>query len=163
MMSTNRHTVLRWRPKALEIVLRVTGALLLTALIPAVMPFAWMQGIHRLLGMEELPEMPITGYLTRSLSAMYALHGVLVLFVSLDVRRYLPVVKCLAVLGILFGLSMLVLDFTVGMPWFWSVCEGPIVVILGGAILGLSKSVEVSEAEDEHRDRRKRSEDMQDV
>jgi len=34
------------------------------------------------------------GYLTRSLSAMYALHGALVFLVSLDVRRFLPVVKC---------------------------------------------------------------------
>ena len=102
--------------KVLVIIMRLAAVMLLTALIPVVMPFAWMKDIHRLLGMGELPEGPIMGYLTRSLSAMYAMHGALVFFVSLDVRRYLPVVKCLAVLGLVFGSGMLVLDIMVGMP-----------------------------------------------
>jgi pseudouridine-5'-phosphate glycosidase len=58
--------------KALVILLRASAVLLLTAVIPVVMPFVWMKDIHRQLGMGELPEGPIIGYLTRSLSAMYA-------------------------------------------------------------------------------------------
>jgi hypothetical protein len=111
--------------KALVVLLRVAGVGLLTALIPAVMPFAWIKDTHRLLGMGELPEGPIIGHLTGSLSAMYALRGALVFFVSLDVRRYLPVVKFLAVLGIVFGAGMLVLDIKVAMPPRWTGCEGP--------------------------------------
>ena len=37
----------------LIVLLRASGILLLTALIPAVMPFAWMQEIHRQLGLGE--------------------------------------------------------------------------------------------------------------
>ena len=74
--------------KVLVVLLRVGGVLVLTAVIPALMPFGWMKDIHRLLGMGELPEGPIMGYLTRSLSAMYAFHGALIFFISLDVRRY---------------------------------------------------------------------------
>jgi len=117
----------------------------MTAVVPAVMPFAWMEEIHRLLGMGKLPAGPIVGYLTRSLSAMYALHGVLVFFVSLDVGRYLPVVKCLAALGIMMGIGMLVLDIAVGMPWFWTVCEGPSVVVLGVVLLWLAGRVRKTE------------------
>jgi hypothetical protein len=51
----------------------------------------------------QLPDLPITGYLTRSLSLMYAMHGAIVLLLSSDVRRFLPVVKVLAVLTILLG------------------------------------------------------------
>ena len=127
--------------KALVVVLRFGGVLLLTAVIPAVMPFAWMDLIHRQLGMGELPEMPITGYLTRSLSAFYALHGVVVLFVSLDVRRYLPVVNCLAALCIVFGAGMIVLDVWVGMPLPWVVGEGPSIIVLGGVLLWLAGRV----------------------
>ena len=128
--------------RALVILLRFSAVLLLTAMIPAVMPFGWMKDMHRLLGMGELPEGPIIGYLTRSLSAMYAMHGALLFFVSLDVRRFLPVVKCLAVLGILFGVGMLVLDIVVGMPLPWIACEGPFIVVLGGMLLWLTGHVQ---------------------
>ena len=127
--------------KALVMLLRAAAILLLTAVIPAFMPSAWMNEIHRLLGMGELPEGPIMGYLTRSLSAMYAMHGALVFFVSLDVRRYLPVVTCLAVLGIVFGFGMVVLDVVVGMPLPWVLCEGPFIVVLGGMLLWLAGRV----------------------
>lgn len=122
---------------ALVAILRVSGVILLTALIPAVMPFAWMQEIHRHLGMGKLPEGPIMGYLTRSLSALYALHGAVVFFVSLDVRRFLPVVRFLAVLGVIFGAGTLVLDIAVGMPLPWVLGEGPSIITLGGVLLWL--------------------------
>jgi len=130
--------------KALVVLLRLAGVLLLTAVIPAMMPFDWMKYIHRQLGMGELPEGPIIGYLTRSLPAMYALHGAVVLFVSLDIRRYLPVVKCLAMLGIIFGMGMVVLDVRVGMPMFWVLCEGPFIIVLG-VMLWLAGRVERSD------------------
>jgi hypothetical protein len=125
----------------LAVVLRLSGICLLTAIIPAVMPFSWMQEIHRQLGMGELPTEPIVGYLTRSLSGLYALHGALVLFLSLDVRRFLPVIKCFAGLGVVFGVGMVVLDAAVGMPLPWSICEGTSVVLLSLFLLWLSRRV----------------------
>jgi len=116
--------------RTLVILLRFEAILMLAALFPAMMPFAWMQDIHRSLGMGELPDGPIVGYLTRSLSALYAMFGAAELFVSLDVRRFLPVVKFIAVLGILFGLWMTGLDIVVGMPVFWTVFEGPYILLL---------------------------------
>ena len=132
--------------KALVIILRVSGIVLLTALIPAAMPFAWMQGIHRWLEMGELPAEPIVGYLTRSLSLFYALHGALLLFVSRDISRFLPVVKCLAILGIAFGAIMIYLNVSVGMPAFWILCEGPFIIPLSVAILLLAYRIPESDS-----------------
>jgi len=127
--------------RALVLLLRAAGLLTLTALFPAVMPRAWMDAIHRWLGLGALHQAPIVGYLTRSLSAMYALHGALVLFVSTDVRRWMPVIRCLAVLGVLFGAGMIVLDWAVGLPAWWIAGEGPVVIALGVAILWLASQV----------------------
>ena len=130
--------------KVLVWLLRISGIILLTALVPVVMPFGWMQVIHRYLGMGELPTGPIMGYLTRSLSLFYAMHGALIIFVSLDIRRYRPIVKFLAVVSILFGIGMTVLDAAVGMPLYWIMFEGPLVIPLGVAILWLACKIDES-------------------
>lgn len=128
----------RW----LAVLLWSMGILLLSALVPAFMPFAWMQHIHRELELGELPHLPITVYLTRSLSLLYAVHGALLIYVAIDVRRYLPVVKFLGWLSVAFGLLMLAIDLAAGMPWPWTLTEGPFIAIVGGVVVGLSVGVE---------------------
>jgi hypothetical protein len=118
--------------------LRGSSVVLLSALVPAVMPFQWMVEIHARLGLGTLPDQPIIGYLTRSLSAMYALHGALVWYVSLDVRRHLGVVRCLGGLGLVFGAGMIVLDLAVGLPIAWAIGEGTSIIVLGAVILILA-------------------------
>ena len=121
--------------------LRLFGASTLTALGAVFMPHDWMNLIHQRLGMGELPHLPIVGYLTRSISALYALHGALLLFVSLDVQRYLPLVRFLGAASAVMGALLLGLDLAVGMPVFWTVAEGPPVVALGIVILVLARRV----------------------
>jgi hypothetical protein len=127
--------------KILVGLLRICGVILLVALIPVVMPFSWMQAIHRSLGMGELPAGPIIGYLTRSLSLFYAMHGALLIFVSLDISRYLPFVKFLAVISVLFGVGLTILDSAVGMPLYWVLCEGPLVILLSMVLLWLAGKI----------------------
>jgi hypothetical protein len=133
--------------KVLMWVLRLLSVILMTAIVPAVMPSAWMEEIPIRLGMGELPRGPMIAYLTHSLSAMCTLHGAVVFVVSLDVRRYLPIVKCLAVLAILFGIGMIVLDVMVGMPTFWVLCEGPFIVVVNVVLLWLAGRVARLETE----------------
>ena len=111
---------------------------MLAALGAVVMPFEWMNVIHQQTGLGELPHVPIIGYLTRSISALYALHGALLVFMAGDVRRYLPVVRFLAVAGAVFGAVMLGVDYTVGMPLPWTVAEGPYVAVFSVVILWLT-------------------------
>ena len=127
--------------RVLTWVLRILAVVLMTAVVHDMMPSAWMEEIPIRLGMGELPRGPMIAYLTHSLSAMYTLHGAVVFVVSLDVRRYLPVVKCLAVLAIMFGIRMIVLDVVVGMPMFWVLCEGPFIVVINGGLLWLAGRV----------------------
>ncbi len=124
--------------------LRLSGAMTLTALGAVFMPHDWMNLIHERLGMGELPHIPIVGYLTRSISALYALHGALLLFVSLDVRRYLPIVRFLGVAGVVTGILLFGLDRAVGMPVQWANGEGPFVVAISVVILVLAGTVSTS-------------------
>jgi hypothetical protein len=81
------------------------------------------------------------GYLTRSVSALYALHGALLIIVSLDVRRYLPIVQFLGWAGVVMGVLLFGLDRTVGMPLQWANLEGPFVVAISVVILVLAGRV----------------------
>ncbi len=127
--------------KILVILLRVSAGVMLLALAPVCFPHSWMAAINRAVGLGELPDTAIVGYLTRSLSAMYALHGALVLYVSLDVRRYRPFIICLALLGMVFGALMLSLDVVLVMPRAWTMCEGPFIFVLCTAVLMLAVRV----------------------
>ena len=126
----------------LRIVLRAVGLIALLAVVPMVMPFEWMVDIHRGLGMGELPDMPIVAYLTRSASALYAVHGTLAVYLSFDVRRYLPVIRVLGLLNTAFGATMLLIDCIVDMPWFWILGEGPFIFVLGVTIVWLTYRIE---------------------
>jgi len=134
--------------RTLTVALRLAGLLALTAIFPAVMPFRWMVETHAWLGLGELPDVPIMHYLTRSLSMMYAVHGALVCYVSTDVRRFMPVIRFLVVVSILFGIGMLVLDCTIKLPPAWIIGEGPFIVALGVLLLWLAGRAERSRGPD---------------
>lgn len=121
--------------------LRFAGAVLLLAFIAVPLPVAWMAATHRWIGLGEFPASPLVDYLTRSISLLYGIKGGLYLLLSTDVRRYRAVIIYSACAGIFFGLSMIVIDTAAGMPWTWTVGEGPVVMVAGGTILMLVRGV----------------------
>ena len=126
---------------ALRLILRSVGGVSLVAVIFVFVPYSWMDGIHRWLGMGPLPDSPVVGYLARSTSAFYALLGGLFWVLSSDLSRYRPVLIYLGVALTLFGLTLLGVDWVEGMPLFWRLGEGPYVIVLGLAMLLLSRRV----------------------
>ena len=114
---------------------------MLCALIFVLCPFEWMVAIHGRLGLGQLQYTPLISYLTRTLSAMYASMGVLLLFISFDVRRYLPLIRVLGVLALVGGVGVTVLDAVAGLPLFWTVSEGPLTVVLGVVLVALARGV----------------------
>src|SRR5262249_30254362 len=110
---------------ALIVVLRFGAAVLMLAAVAVVMPVSWMTATHDLFGQGPLPDMPIVQYLTRSVSAFYAYHGALMLVLSFDVRRYAGVIRFMAWGNVVFGALLLGLDLWCGMPWLWTLVEGP--------------------------------------
>src|SRR5262245_47760000 len=112
--------------------LRFNAGILLLAAPCALLPFAWMDTVHReALGLGSLSDAPITRYMARSLSLVYAMHGTIVLYVTLHWERLRFAVPFLAYLHVVFGFAMLAIDLDAGLPTWWVVGEGPSLVVLG--------------------------------
>lgn len=77
---------------------------------------------------------PLTGYLARTASGLFALHGATVLFVSFDVPRFWKLIRFLAAIAQLHGLIVLPVDVAEGMPW-WCLIEGPGIALTGVIVL----------------------------
>ena len=122
----------------LVVFLRLLGASALCALIFVFCPFRWMAAINQWLGLSPLAYTPLTSYLTRTLSAMYASFGVIYIFISFDVLRYLPLIRLIGVIFIVGGGIVTILDAGIGMPFFWTISEGPFTILIGLAMILLA-------------------------
>jgi hypothetical protein len=71
---------------------------------------------------------------------MYAGMGALLLFISFDVHRYLPLIRLFGVLAMAGGVGVTVLDAVAGLPLFWTASEGPLTVALGVVLVALARS-----------------------
>lgn len=127
--------------RVLALLLRLIGLVMLPAFAAVFLPTAWMARAHGALGLGEFPATPIVEYLTRSISALYGVHGGLLLVISGNVERYRGVVAYVATMHLFFGLGMLAIDVHAGMPWFWTVAEGPPIVAAALILLYLLRSI----------------------
>ena len=124
--------------RLLLFLLRADAAVVLCAAPCALLPFAWMDAVHRdWLGLGPLHDSPVTRSMARSLSLVYAMHGAVVLAVTLDWKRYRPLVPVLAWLHVGLGCGLLAVDLDAGVPWWWAAGEGPSLVLYGTALLVL--------------------------
>jgi len=121
-------------------VLRVSGVGMMFSLFFVFCPFSWMVWINGWLGMgEELIYTPVTSYLIRTLSGMYAIIGGLFVFVSYDLQRYRDIIRFLGTIAIAAGLGITILDAILRLPIMWTVLEGPMTIGLGAIMLYLSR------------------------
>lgn len=121
--------------------LRLGGVITGMAFFTMFLPEDWMASAHEDLGLGDFPASPLTDYLTRSLSAMYAVHGGLLLVLSADVQRYRPVVVYVGWATVLLGAALTAIDLHAPMPRWWTLSEGPWVVVAGVLIIWLSRKV----------------------
>lgn len=121
--------------RLLKVLLRAGGCASLLAVVAVVMPRAWMAACHARLGLGELPAGAIVEYLARSLSAMYAIVGGLMLLAAGDLRRHAPVITYLGLTHIVFAAAMLAIDLRIGLPWYWTAGEVASAGGFGAAIL----------------------------
>ena len=125
----------------LKLFLRVLGTSALTAAFFVCVPDAWMDAIHRQLGLGKLPDAPIVSYLARSTSAFYAMLGGLLWVVSFDLRRHRVVLRYLGFAILAIGLALFVVDWQAGLPLWWRFWEGPIDCAFGIVILWLGSRI----------------------
>ena len=121
--------------------LRLTAAAMLLAVVPALMPMAWMDWAHRRMGLGPMPDGPVVEYLARSTSAFYAMFGGLLWLVSCDVRRHGVVLRYVAWVGAGFSIFITAVDALAGLPALWTWSEGPLTLLVCVAILVLESRV----------------------
>ena len=101
------------------------------------LPTEWMKTLHGKLGLGEFPESQITEYLTRSISAVYALHGTMTFAFSFYLRKVWSLVPAICGMHIAFGAIMLGVDLAAKLPAYWTYLEGPGIVAFGLLILSM--------------------------
>lgn len=124
--------------------LRITAAMLLCAAPAVVLPSAWMRAIAAWLGLD-MPEAPLVEYLTRSVSALYALLGASCWFMAYDVKRYLPLLRFAVPLTLAFDVTVIAIDLWIPMPTAWIVGEATSVLAWTIALWRLTRRVDLDQ------------------
>lgn len=127
------------RHRALKAVMMTCGLVEALAAIAVVLPRAWMQSAYLRLHLGNMPDAALFGYLARSTSLLWAVHGVLIVALARDMERYLPLVRLMGYLTILMGVALLGIDLYEGVPAWWTAVEGPIVLVMGGLYIAGSR------------------------
>ena len=110
---------------------------MLLALVFVVAPRALMEEIHTWLGLGIFPDTPIVWYLARSTSAFYAMMGGLYWLASYDMGRQRRLLLFLGWWTVVLGVMLCGIDLWVGLPLSWTLSEGPMVILMGVAMLYL--------------------------
>jgi hypothetical protein len=117
--------------KIVSWILRIIGFFGMLATGAMLMPFSWMLAIHEHLGLGKMPQEPVVQYLARSLSAFYAMVGVMFWYVSFRVPQYWDFVRLVAILFIVFGGVLWWVDVKSQMPLLWTLQEAPPAILVG--------------------------------
>ncbi len=115
----------------------MVGVGLMLATVAVFFPVSLMATFHQWLGLGDFPDAPITIYLARSTSLLYAMHGAVMFYVALNWDRCEALVPLLGWLHVTLGLTMIGVDVNAGMPLYWTAGEGLPIALTGGVILWL--------------------------
>ena len=143
-IATLRRTLKR-RQRRLAMLLRLVGVVDSTALSAVLMPRSMMADVHGFLRLGTFPDDRIVGYLARSTSLLYAMFGVLMLYLSFHVARYRPLIQFCAGLFAMCGLVFLGINLAESMPLWWVAGEGPVVLAVGACLVWLGRQCAAAE------------------
>src|SRR5437868_751070 len=118
-------------------VLRLVGTMELFAFGAVVLPRAWMDSIHRSLGMAEMPQGPVFDSVMREVSFTYGLHGVAVWVIASDVVRFRPLVILSAIGYFIAGPVFILIDRSNGLPESWVIGNGGSCILIGTLIFAV--------------------------
>lgn len=119
--------------------LRLLGAIEVTAFFAVVMPRSWMEVSHEWLGLGEMPRGAVLMFLIRQASYAYGMHGVAMFVLAADVRRFRPLVVLNGLSFLLAAPVFFLIDYTSGMPWWWAAADTLGCLFFGGALLWLTR------------------------
>jgi hypothetical protein len=130
--------------------LRCLGCLDLLALLAVAFPTPVIADMHEKLAGGPFPTEPIGMYLVRTCSALYALHGAIVVYLSFDVERYWKLIRFMALAALVHGAVIVMIDISVDLPLWWQALEGPCFAATGASVLALQRRAERRASQDAH-------------
>jgi hypothetical protein len=125
----------------LVLLLRLTAIGCALAIFAVFMPRHWMAWCHERVIPGRFPEGPVVDYLARSVSLFYAGLAVVLWLASTDVRRYAPLIRLLAIVGMVFGAIITTSNVLTGMPRVWQVGEALSIFPICIIVLGLERRI----------------------
>jgi len=123
------------RQRISAFLLRLAGAVEILAFIAVVMPRSWMEIAHSWLGLGEMPSGPIIMFMIRQASYTYGMHGISLWVIASNVERFRLLVILNGIAFLIAAPAFFLIDYTSGMPLWWTLgdafgCGG-----LGAALL----------------------------
>ena len=122
--------------------LRVAGVVEIFAFIAVVMPRSWMELSHTWLGLGEMPAGPLLMFMIRQSSYTYGVHGIFLFVLAANVERFRPLIILNGLAFLIAGPVFLLIDYTSGMPWWWTVADSLSCTFFGAALLWLTRRTE---------------------
>lgn len=116
-----------------RLILRMIGWSTVTAFGAAVMPGDWMIQTAKWFGLE-LADVPLSFYLARNLSLMYAMAGILMILVALTNPLDRRLIRSLGITGIILGIFQAIVGVQSEMPAWWIGLES-VTTAIGGVFL----------------------------
>ena len=139
--------------RLLKLILQINGGVMATALVAVFLSHDQMAIIHnKWLGLKEFPKGIIVDYLARSLSAFYAIMGILYLVLARNIRAYATIITFMAWASICFGVATIIIDLQLDFPAWWTWGEGPFIAGYGVVILWLQRKTKthITEVDDDN-------------
>ena len=130
--SMNSQRLLSW-------LLRLAGSVEIIAFFAVVLPRSWMEVSHAWLGLGEMPRGPIIMFMIRQASYTYGIHGVSLWVLASDAARFRTLVLLNGIAYLLSAPVFFLIDFTSGMPWWWTAGDTFGCGLLGAALLWLNQ------------------------
>ncbi|HET6889929.1 MAG TPA: hypothetical protein VFH31_02405 [Pyrinomonadaceae bacterium] len=119
--------------------LRLTGLTEILAFIAVVMPRSWMEISHEWLGLGEMPGGPIIMFMIRQASYAYGMHGISLFILASNITRFRPLIIFNGISFLLAGLVFFLIDYTYGMPLWWTLVDSLGCGFFGAAVLWLNR------------------------
>ena len=120
--------------------LRLAGTLEILAFVAVVMPRSWMEFAHAWLGLGAMPTGSITMFMIRQASYCYGMHGISLWVLASDVDRFRKLVILNGIAYLLAGPVFFLIDYTSGLPWWWTLEDSLGCGLLGATLLILIRS-----------------------
>ena len=128
------------KERILRVLLRIAGAFEILAFIAVVMPRSWMEISHEWLGLGQMPHGSVLMFLIRQASYTYGMHGISLWILARDVKRFRPLIILNGISYLLAAAVFWAIDYTSGMPLWWTIGDCAGCGLLGAGLLWCSLS-----------------------